>query len=192
MSYSNATKVRDRTGFTEDEIDDRSLSILVDKAAKKVKNELNVKRTNVELEQVDNGVYRLPNTPVADTNFDKQVDKTDLTIYNWIDKDDSSTKQETTINFLDTQTGRIEIDDSNAEKVTADYSYYLGKTTPNWELIEEATSYLAGFLAVNKVRGREPASVRMGAMNIRDSNPGSNFKDIYRETINQIKNNMSA
>jgi hypothetical protein len=190
LSWVDVDTVREFTQLETDEIDDSSLQVKIDAAENEVRKEINVFRQNVELTKNDNNdLWSVPDAPIADRDFDKEVTSDDVIVYSWSDKTDPSTKQEVTVNNVYPLEGMLDIDPPN-DYVTADYSHYLHKSQPDWDLIEEATAYMAGYLATRQILGKLPPS-KMGAFRVDTDNPGAAFEKDYKRVINRVKVKMA-
>lgn len=193
MPYTTSAKVRNLTGLTSDEISADDLNVLRNYAENRVLREITVRTVDEEV-SVDpdhDNVINTSNTPLADTDKDEKVNSNDITIYSWSDEDDESTKSEVTVTSVNAESGHITLNSNvdGASKVTADYSFYLGRT-PDWNLIEQAVIYLTASIALKRVKGKLPPDYKIGKMHIKEEIPGSVYEREYDKIIRMIKNKM--
>lgn len=201
MSYTTDEIVRTFTGLTEDDISQVDLSYVRDYADREILQQLTIRVYDEELESdldgsyIDgsNKVFYTKEKPIADTDYDKNIDTGEITVYTWSDSTDESTKQEVTVSSVDARSGKIELSSAPArsiDKVTIDYSYYKGRI-PNWDLVSLATAYLAGHLAMIKIKGKVPERVRVGRFATVEELPGGQFYREYIKILNQMRTRIA-
>jgi len=187
--WCNIDLVRSLTDLEEDEISDEDLEVSMNYAMKMVKSDLNVSVTR-ESVSYRNGMYKLDYTPIADTNYDCEVDSNDINLYRYKVDDDPRTREDIEVEEVYPIEGIIIA--PRYSNVYADYDYYLGNRLPGWDLLSEAVAYLTGYVAVGKIRGKVPTYMRMSGMTVDDENPGSRFEKAYKDTIRKLKVKMGT
>ena len=186
-NWASIEETRHKTGLERDEISDDNLMVCIQSAQEGIKEDLNVKVTNVEVEYKD-GHYQLPKYPIADTDFDKRITPDDITLYKWSDENDPSTREELEIKGIYPELGKVNAEENSY--VTATYSYYLADRLPNWEVLKDAVCYKAGYEAMGRIRGKVPAYMKTGGLTIDDENPGQRFERAYNKKLRKLKRLM--
>jgi len=161
MAYADLTNVRLLSGLTTDDISDDDINNLIPLADRQTLLDTTVRVTK-ELAQGDidgsNKKFKVRFTEIADTNFDKVVDASDVKVYTG--EIDSATGfmtyTEVTVSSVDKLNGIIELATAPAspvQEVRVDYSF----TVPNidYDLLTKAASLYCAYLAVTKLMTKD-------------------------------------
>jgi len=184
MVYTTPDKIRSLLNLSLDEVSDTVLNDFIEKAQKQL---LEWIATRVEMEPLTSyseTVYLTKHRHIADINFDKNIDKNDVSVYT-IDEDGS-------INYLSvksvvSETGRIELESGTEETVYCDYYYYDRK--PDWTLIELATTLIASMMVVRRELGLTPEAFSLGTLSVRYSvtrQGADRLKDLHSNLVEVI------
>jgi len=161
MPYSSPSDVREILGITVAEADDTLLNSLISKADRVIYNiiAIEVKDGIVGDSKGAEGGPTIDGTnkkyytkyyPLADIDFDSDVDPADVTVYLWSDATDETTKSVTTVSSVTARTGLIQLatapDPTKVEKITIDYSYYLYDI--DFDLLKLASTFYAAYLYI--------------------------------------------
>jgi len=136
-----------------------------------------------------NTEFYVSNYPIFDSNFDKSINASDITVYGWGDLDDLDTKTSLSVSSVDWREGRVVLSSapsSTFEALTADYRY--SKYEVDWNLLDMATAYLAGYLYLTAEYMEIPLNVRTGAQTYRYTyDPATRCLETYLRMIDLIR-----
>jgi len=128
--------------------------------------------------------------PIADIDGDKAVTGSDVTVYQWPDSSDPSTRSTVPVSTIYTDLGEIVLSSAPAstiEKITCNYSYTWEENI-NWELVKLACSYLTAFLFYVKKYTAIPISIARGPIRLRfDVKPYREYLDQYYHIMSLVK-----
>lgn len=144
--YTTAAKVRKVIAISEDDISDADLEDLIARATAQVIEDIT---GEISWEVLDgSGVtYYTSKKLIADRNGDEVIDYKDVDVYSWVLNDNSEYEAvKLEVESVDSTLGIITLAESQSSSaiITANYRYYL--CTPDWTLIETATSLLTAYM----------------------------------------------
>jgi hypothetical protein len=126
---------------------------------------------------------------ITDWDFDKTINASDVYVYGWGDLDDYDTKTSLSVESVNQLEGRINLSSgpsSTFEAITADYRWSLYEH--NYDLVDLATAYLAGFLYLNAMYMEVPSSTRLGAQSYSyRQSPAMNALNAFYKTLQNIR-----
>mgnify|MGYP000194446481 CR=1 FL=1 len=188
MGYCTVDDITKLTKISGD-VDYDTLQYYIDKATEVIIADLTIK----EVDEVPSGsltgtTFSVDYYPIADTNGDKTVDASDVTVYGWVDKTDPSTKEELTVSTVLSRDGKIVLASapSSYEKVTVDYSWTPHKDI-NWDLVSMACAYYATYLFVIREYGLIPEKYAHGAIRFTHARPWTHYLEEYYNIMNKIR-----
>jgi len=193
MTYTTPSKVRSLLGLSETQVSDETLSNFIEYSDKIVLSMITVRVIDDELEGNINGSntkFYTSFKPIADTNLDKTIDASDVTVYGWTKASDPTTKTELTVSSVDSNEGLIILSSAPSsdtyKKITADYSYYLNPV--DWSLVELASTLYAGYRYLISETLLIPESWSVGTLRIRmGSRRLYPYIDIYNDFLKIIE-----
>jgi len=198
LGYVTVTEARTLLGYTTDDISDSDLQTLIDYATELIIEDLTLAIRDEEASgNIDgsNTTFEVDQFPIADTNGDKVVTGSDVTVYQWVDKDDPATKSTVPVSTIHPREGIIVLSSppaSTIEAITVDYSYTWEEAL-NWDLIKVATSYLVGYLFSIKKFTILPESIARGPIRIRHYvKPYDSYLLKYNNIMKYIKSKRFA
>lgn len=192
MSFTDISSVRELSGLTKDEISDTKLGTIIEYTDKEIVRGLHVRVKEENLTEgsskVSDTVFYTTYKPIADSNADGVIDKKDITVWKRIDND----RTEVTVSDVNPELGKIVLSSphNSADMLIIDYQYYKGNSIPDSDLMKEAASYKAAFLAMIRLKGKVPTKYSIGRMRVTDEIPGVNFRDRSREVLRKVKQQM--
>ena len=159
MTWADKDKIRKLIGLCVEEVPDYILDELISNSDIKVREDTALLANGVDLTgDIDgtNKEFRTPTFPIMDSNFDKVVDASDITVWSIIYDDDTGfpTKTELTVNSIDYFTGVLELSSapsSDVDYVVAKY-YYLTKLY-SYDTLTLASNYYAAYLILLNLLG---------------------------------------
>lgn len=133
-----------------------------------------------------NTTFRTSKQFIADTDFDFDVDSSDVTVYGWTG-DDPTSKEILEVESVYWRDGIIVLSSPPVcDRVTADYRYYLYE--PDHSLFKICVAYLTGWLLYASEYMEIPETQRLGAMTFRYSlTPSQRCRRLYFETLNILR-----
>ncbi len=159
MSYASLSKLRLLTHFTVAEISDADVSSLIPEADRAVLRLATIEVYDEKLEgDIDgsNTIFTTAHKPIADTDFDSDVDADDVTVY-LVDYDSemNPVHSSTEVASVNARDGIITLSEAptttNAEVgVFADYRYY--KMPVDYDVLKLAANYYLAHLCEMKIR----------------------------------------
>jgi len=129
--------------------------------------------------------------PIADENYDGSLNLHDVTCYGWGDLSDFPTKTSLATSSINFKEGRVVLasaPSSTYDVITCDYHYSLYEM--DFDLIEQATAYRAGWAYFRAKYMEVPSNVRIGAQAYRMEDPSTKAKYAYLELMNYIKTEL--
>jgi len=129
--------------------------------------------------------------PISDGNYDKSINFHDVTCYGWGDLGDFLTKtsiETASINFREGRIVLASAPSSTYDVITCDYYYSLYEM--DFDLIEQATAYRAGWTYFRATYMEVPSIVRIGAQAYRMDDPALKARNAYLELMNYIKTEL--
>jgi hypothetical protein len=162
-TYATLAQLRIISQFTEADISDADVNDLVSKADRAILRLATIEVHNEALEGgIDgiNKIFRTEYRQIADTDFDKDVDKDDITVY-LVDYDDEGNEvaTETEVETINARDGIIALiaapTTMNAEAgVNIDYRYY--KSEVDYDMLTLAANYYLAYLCEKRSPGIGP------------------------------------
>ena len=186
-SYCTSDDVWNLTGYNSEQVDTVKLSYYIYRATIAVIRDITIRRENaLLLAGPNNSEWYTQNYPLADINGDKLVNTSDVQVYMWADIGDENTKSGVTVSYVNYRTGRILLaSDPGSNIVTIDYSFYPSKI--DWDIIRDATAYLAGFKYAVKEWALVPEWMKLGGLSIKQNTKQYvNLYKEYKRCINQV------
>jgi len=138
-----------------------------------------------------NTEFYLSRYPISDQNFDKSINFHDVTCYGWGDLDNFLTKTSIATTSINSREGRVVLTSapsSTFEAITCDYYYSLYEI--DFNLLELATAYLAGWTYFTARYMEVPSNVRIGAQAYRMESPAEKAWMAYLRTMSRIKTEL--
>ena len=197
MGYGTITTFRRVSGITVDEMDDTEVQEYLNESDRVVLEDLTVRVRLEELlgQQVNtNTVFRTLHAPIADSNFDKTIDASDIEVYGWSeDTYGRVTLTQLTVSEVLPELGVIILSSapSGYDKIVANYRYYLCRYPVDWTLVEMASVYYASYLAHLSLKGLIPPIFRLGSLSISwgrsgEDKPYVRFYELYKTTVRRL------
>jgi len=203
MSYYGSTSLfRTYSKLTTSDISDSDVVYLLKIASRRVLEDITVYRKLEDLTGTIDGsnkTFRTKSKPIADNNYDKTVDKNDVTVYGY-DEDTYGNISLTTltVNSINADLGQVTLETApNAtdyDKLVISYRYWnIYNQSIDWSLIDIATTYYACYLAYITEKGLLPITYRLGSLAVTwgrgrdDLRPHIQFLRLYESTIIQIR-----
>jgi len=163
MPYTTPANIRDILGITSDVAPDTLLNSFINKADNVIFNtiaihEIDGKTGTSKYARGSSGLdgkttkLYVEHIPIADKNFDKIVDPSDVKLYGWKIKNDESSKVDLSslITSVDWLSGQIVLSSAPSpdtyQKLTFDYYYYRYEV--DWDLLELASKFYASYLFI--------------------------------------------
>lgn len=192
LAYCSVDDVRILLGFDESDITDSEINNLITIADARVIADLTALHVDeVMYGDIDgsNTVFYTKHRPIADSNADKVVDTSEVTVAGYTDKDDYTTREVLAISSVDAIAGKVTLSTapSGYEVITATYRSYFKQ--PDWELVKLASVYFVGYLTVLNKFALVPIEAKLGAMNykFKPEYNLSNFYDAYMRIIETLR-----
>lgn len=161
-SYSSLAQFRALAYFTPSDIADSIVTALIPLADRAVLHIATIEVYDEKLTgDIDgsNKIFTSQHKPIADIDFDKDIDKDDVTVY-LVDYDDEENpiSAETEVDTVNARDGIVTLTTapttSNAEVgVHIDYRYY--KSPVDFDLLTLAANYYLAYLCEMKIQGKE-------------------------------------
>lgn len=197
MAYTTADKIRDKIlGVNSTDAPDSILNPIIEDATKQIIRRVSVRVLDEELisKNADETIFETEYPFIADSNGDKIINKTDITIYTWTDKDDEDTKlaiDPADIASFHSLTGQIKlvadpdtIRGATVDLVTIDYNYYLNKM--DFDLADLATAYLSARIWVERELLLVPEGIRIGRINLKHRDYWTVLDSEYEKILHLI------
>lgn len=189
-NYITAAQVRFYTGLSLIDASDDDLVDFLSPATKAIIEQITAVR---EWEVLDGDMndtsFWVAKYPIADTDGDKSVGTDEVTVYEWSDRNDPSTKTEVTVSSVVASEGKIVLasaPSSTAEVVTANYRYY--QNAPDWDLVTQATAFYCGYLYTLTKWIWIPDTYRVGPVYLRNQTPvWDKFYKQYMRMLNLVQ-----
>jgi len=185
--YATAQDVRDILGIDVEDAEDHVLEEFIERAQRQVIKYIQVEVLDEEASGNINGTnntFTVKNKFFADTNFDMKITTDDFKVYGWTDSDDPSTKVELSVSTFYPTYGMIVLStapSTDYKKITVDYSYYTKAI--DWELLKQATTYLAATLFVAREYFLVPVSYTLGGISVRNNQPWDRLREEFLRTV---------
>ena len=169
------------------------MSELIDLATKMIIEDLTISVVDEEPSGNINGsntTFTVYHYPIADTDGDKQVTGSDISVYTWTDEDDPSTKETVPVSTIYPRDGIIVLQSApstSIEKITIDYAYTLEEDI-DWDLVKVACSWLTAYLFCVKKFTTVPESVVRGPVRFRYyTKPYNEYLNNYYHIMSLVK-----
>lgn len=182
--YTTPQDIRDLLGLTIDDAHDDILEEFITKAQNILLHYIQVRVQEEEIGlDVTGTTISLVNPYLADRNFDKVVNASDITVYGYVDDESISTRTTLTVSTLWPENGiiRLSADASAYGKVTVSYSYYT--CSIDWELVAMAVAYYAGMLWVAREEFLVPEELTIGNVKVRQKQPWDKLRVEFNRMI---------
>ena len=176
-------KIREIVGLSVDEAPDTEIEPHIERAQRELLYDIAIRVEEDVLSGSINGTnktFEVTYYPIADSNFDGQIDKHDITIYAWKEEDKPNTKIEFTASTVYPEYGIIVLNTAPGTQyvqLTADYFYYPREI--DMELMKEACAYLAGYYYILREYCLIPEQLYHGALRLRYVKPYMVLLDEY-------------
>ena len=185
MGFATIDKFRKYTGIKQKDMEDNDVQMLLPEADKATLEQIIIRVFDEELSgDVDgsNTEYTTAKKPIADTNRDKTVNSSDVTVYaKYQTSENNPYSHEMTVSTVNSRDGIITLssapttDDNSStgaeEGIFADYAYWKALEEPDWDRVCQASCYYLGYLASQRFD--------FGIV-------GPDFKKLWKETINSL------
>jgi len=158
-TYATLSRLRSITHFTEAEISDANVNLFIPDADRAILRLATIEIYDEELKggiDGSNTLFTTKHTPIADTDFDSDVDANDVVV-NRVTYDDEQNPESTevTVSLVNARDGIITLETApttlNCEVgVYIDYRYY--KTKVDYDVITLAANYYLAHLCAMKIR----------------------------------------
>ena len=138
-----------------------------------------------------NTEFYLSYYPIADQNFDKSLNASDVDCYGWGDLDDFLTKTSidvASINYLEGRVVLTAAPSSTFDVITCDYHYSLYEV--NLDLLEQAVAYFAGYSYFTARYMEIPTNVRIGAQAYKIDSPAETAWMAYLRIMSRIRTEL--
>ena len=164
--YGSVTGVRRILNLSTDDITDTDLADLLEDASKQLLEMISVRVVDEEVTTlVGDKSFYVRYAPIADSNFDKSVDSSDITVYKWTTNYPDS-KTELTVSSVVALEGYVTLSSrpSGYTKLTVDYRYY--PTPIVFENLDICANYLCAYLYTVRETLLLPYTISMGTPRI--------------------------
>ena len=204
MAWTTVDKVRRISGLKSSDVSNADLISFIEDAQVLVRDDIITKIYKEKLTgSIDgsNTVFLTKYSPIMDKDFDMVVDANDVDV--WGTKTDDTTGEETytslTVSSVNSLGGGITLttapDSTTYDFIIADYDYF--PHTINWDLISEATAFMAAHLVMMNLEGVYPSkgfSYTIGKRHVRrtgaDLSKTDNIDKFYwqyKQVISKIR-----
>jgi len=181
--YTTEQDVRDLLGLSIDEAPDDVLEEFITKAQQVILHYIQIP-VDEEVASLDSSgqTIVLSHKYLADTNFDKQITPSDVTVYGYYDEsmETRSTLQVSTI-WPEQGVIKLASSASSYETVTVSYSYYT--CAIDWNLVSLATAYYAGMLWVAREEFLVPEQLAIGNIRVRQTQPWDKLRNEFLRIV---------
>ena len=199
MAYGSVSLVRRYTGLSVSEVsNDEIISFLAD-AQELFLREIAVKDVKIALEQVSDTEFLLPHTPLADSDFDKNIGTDDIML-EAVNTETGATR-DVEASELEPFKGYVKIPSKlgEREKLVATYFWYFSEDVypddATYDLFDRAVSILAGYLLIRRKFLFAPASITLGSLKVsrglRDLSIEGKLLEEYDAILNSIRKRRS-
>jgi len=196
--YGSVALFRQLSKITSDDMSDAEVEDMLEVASLVVLDDLSVLRKLETMTGEINGsntVFYTRFKPIADCNFDKSIDASDITVYGWEeDEEGNITLTVLSVSDITPELGKVTLasaPSTDYDKIVATYRFYVIGTTPSWSLVDLATVYYAIHLAYVTLKGLLPVSFKLGSLSVSygrrgEEKPHRIFYEKYRDIIERI------
>jgi len=182
--YTTPQDIRDLLGLTIDDAPDPILEEFITKAQEIILHYIQLRVLEEEISLDSSGsTFSLRYPFLADTNFDKVINASDMVVYGWVDSDSIATRTTLGVSTIYPENGIVTLaaDSSSYEKITVSYSYYT--CAIDWNLVAMATAYYAGMLWVAREEFLVPDELIIGNVKVRQKQPWNRLRDEFLRMI---------
>jgi len=137
--------------------------------------------------------YQLAHYPVADRNFDFEIDTEDIDVYvvpydEDIGEWDKTQASSITITNFKPSLGRFSIsfEPTDDQRIYATYRYYLNPNVDN-DLVKLATEKYACYLILRAIYALMPETMTIGSLKIAHKRPYESYYREYQDIITKLK-----
>ena len=179
--YCVAQDVRTFTGLTETDASDLDLDGFLDPATKAVIAQITVSKEWEILSKTGiDTIWYTEKYPIADIDGDQTVNASDVTIYQWSDVNDASTKSQISEFTVTASEGKITLTSAPTyDTITANYRYYPNSV--DVDLLKQLTALYCGYLYTFTKWVWIPDTYQLGPVRARNLVPM--WDKIYNEYI---------
>ena len=182
--YGTPDLTRDLLGVSEADAPDEILEEFLLYGTKMTCKYLEVAVAEEDLEQsgVLQNHFLVKNKYIADTNYDKTINASDVSVFYL---DENNNKITLDVLSIDGSTGQVILKDipTADQSPKINYSYYM--TTLDWDLIDLACSYYAAFMWAGKELYLVPPKFFLGNLRLQWNEPWMNYKRMFDEICRQ-------
>jgi len=184
--YTSVASVRRLTPLTTDDISDSDLADYISDSTRALIEQITVE---VDFELLS-GTIDGSNTdfytkfyPIADTDGDKSVSTSEVTVYTMTNVDDIDTLTEVTVSSVDSSLGKITLASApgnTIDAVVCSYRYYTHEI--DWDMVDRAAAFWVGSDVVRKLWLFIP-DYKLGPLQIRNHRPWKDMWDAYIQAL---------
>jgi hypothetical protein len=170
-TYATLSRLRSITHYKETEISDSDVNLFIADADRAILRLATIEEYNEKLDGAIDGsntLFTTKHTPIADIDFDADVDANDVVV-NRVAYDDEQNPESTevTVSSVNARDGIITLDTApttvNAEVgIYADYRYY--KEPVDYDVLTLAANYYLAYLCEMKIRTKRIEKYNVGAV----------------------------
>ena len=182
--YCTSEDLRMRLHLNADRADDEECLYWINEAQREMLHDVSLEVIDESAQgDIDgsNTTFSVAGYPLADTDFDKSIDVSDISVYGWTDSDDPATKTGLTVSTVYSGYGTIVLSSAPAatyDKITVDYRYYTNSI--NLSLATNAARELAAYKLVLAKFALIPEKLAHGPVRYTWGRPAAK---IYREYL---------
>ena len=184
--YTSVASVRRYTGLSEADVSDADLAEYITASTQAMVEQLTV---DVRFQLLagslnsSNVNFYTQYYPIADTDGDKVVATTEVTVYTMTNVEDVDTLTEVTVSSVDAGLGKIVLataPDSTIDAVVGSYRYYTHEI--DWTMLDRAAAFFVGADVVRKLWLFIP-DYKLGPLQIRNHRPWKDMWDAYIQAL---------
>jgi len=182
--YTTPQDVRDILGIGVEDASDALLEEFIEKAQSVVIHYWQIPVLEEEPQIDTTGHTLVLSHPfLADTNFDKKIDGSDVVVYGYREIDNLETRETLAVSTIWPEKGVIKLVDNalGYSKVTVSYSYYT--CAIDWNLVSLATTYYAAMLFVARELFLVPDDFTIGNIKVRQRQPWERLRQEFLRIV---------
>ncbi len=196
--YISIPECRLLTGLTTTDISNQDLQTFINYSSSMIVSELAIPIKDEEpTGNIDgsNTTFEVSKYPIADVNCDGSIGPADVTVYQWTDEDDPSTKSSISVSTIYQREGYIVVTtapSASIEKITIDYSFTYEEAL-SWDLIRVACAYLTAYLFCIKKFTVLPTTLSRGPLRFAYRvKPYDEYLKKYNDIMSLVRTKMYA
>jgi len=165
MTWTTPDIVRRYLNLTSAQLPDSVINPFIVDAQFAVRRDLGTPIQDEELIGITDTKFKVARA-IGDSNFDRVLDKSDVTVYGWTDSQDENTKTQLTVDKISPYLGYIWLTSKPVgyQKLTADYFATFYRM--DFDLIEQATTLYASYLYLEREYRFSPIDLKLGTLRI--------------------------